>query len=162
MPSSLTYHIADIYLTELNRAVTSLSDASENEKAQPVPLYLVLHPFLILISRTSNSITYQRIFNEVFDPLFNALRPPMQERPLTKRPRLDSDEGLEALKGNSCLENPEEGKTENGKLRQQLCQKMFDIASGSDVREANRKKIYAFWKVIKAEEAAGRDEKVTD
>ncbi|PAV22029.1 ribosomal rna processing [Pyrrhoderma noxium] len=70
-----------------------------------------------------------------FDPLFNALRPPMQEGPLTKRPRLDSDEGLEALKGNSCLENPEEGKIENGKLRQQLCQKMFDIASGSDLKK---------------------------
>ena len=110
-------------------------------------------------------MTYQRIFSEVLDPLFTAFKPPsitIQEGPLTKRPRIDSDKMLDSLKGNSCLEDPEEGAVEDSKLRYQLCQKLFDVTSGPDAREANRKKIYAFWKTLKAEEASERDRKRTN
>lgn len=57
---------------------------------------------------------------------------------------------------NACLERPkEEGKMERAQVRKALLRKMFDVASGPNVREANRRKMYAVWKVAIAEDDDG-------
>lgn len=138
---------------ELDKALVS---DSENTKPLPAPLLPLLCPFLDLASRTNSSVTYQRVFNEIFHPLFAALKPPSVENPelrIKKRPRLDDEPGFEHVTENSCLEDPKkEGKAEKVQLRKALLRKMFDVASGPDARESNRRKMHAVWKAAMAEE----------
>ncbi|THH06725.1 hypothetical protein EW145_g3884 [Phellinidium pouzarii] len=164
VPTSLSYHLADVYLTELNRSLESSPHAGQAGAGPlPVPLFPLLSPFLYLASLTNSNVTYQRVYSEIIEPLFSALKPcPPPEAPLNKRPRLLNKSSFDNIVANSCLENPEEeGKVESTKTRKALLRKMFDIASGPDARETNRRKMYAIWKAAMAEEDenVGDDEK---
>ncbi len=73
VPASLSYHIADIYVEELDKALASKPSPS------PAPLSLLLEPFFILASRTPTSTTYKRIQSSLFDPVFTALVPESED-----------------------------------------------------------------------------------
>ncbi|EPQ60352.1 hypothetical protein GLOTRDRAFT_113017 [Gloeophyllum trabeum ATCC 11539] len=71
VPASLSYHLSDIYLEELDKAMVN----SPIPDPQPAPLCTLLSPFFILAARTPSNITYQRIQSALIDPLFAALKP---------------------------------------------------------------------------------------
>ncbi|KAL5535299.1 hypothetical protein ACEPAF_3393 [Sanghuangporus sanghuang] len=156
IPTSLSLHLADIYLVELDKAIASFDSTSNSDDLRPVPILSLLHPFLDLASRTTSNVTYQRIFDEVFHPLFLALKPRQStspEPPQKKRPRLETDPAFENVIVNSCLEDSaEEDKVDKDQLRKALLRRMFDVASESDARESNRRKMHTVWKAAMAEE----------
>lgn len=45
-----------------------------------------------------------------------------------------------------------------GPLRRALLARLFEVASAPETRDANRRKMYAFWKVAKAEDDDDEDE----
>ena len=152
VPSSLTYHLADIYLVELDKVYAEEQPENMAEDRLPAPLSPLLHPFFDLAARTSSKVTYERVYTEVVDPLFKALKP-VPRTPQTKRPKLLDSSTLENLLSNACFEDSKrKGKMEKSELHSLLLRKLFDVASGPDVKEANRRKIYAVWKAAKAEE----------
>lgn len=152
VPSSLTYHLADIYLVELDKIYAREQTKDVTEDEFPAPLSPLLHPFFDLASRTSSKVTYERIYTEVVDPLFKALKP-VPRTPQTKRPKLLSSPTFENLLSNACFEDSKRKENmENSELYNLLLRKLFDVASGPDVKEVNRRKIYAVWKAAKAEE----------
>ncbi|TIB04631.1 hypothetical protein E3P96_01578 [Wallemia ichthyophaga] len=63
VPSSLTYHLSDIYTDEVNRA---LSDAENDIK---VPLSQILKPWSQLLAHTRNNAAYKRVSGGVIDKL---------------------------------------------------------------------------------------------
>ncbi|KAF7303239.1 rRNA processing protein [Mycena kentingensis (nom. inval.)] len=153
VPTSLAYHLADIYLQELNKAL-----ASSDPAPLPAPLLTVLSPFIHLIAQTPTSITYKRIQGEVFVPLFEALAPPEEDAPPTKKRRLDSDDSAAqtnqnypALVANACYDDPESGPMGREELREKLLRRIFDVASEPETRDSSRRKMYAFFK-----ESSGR------
>ncbi|KAH9937374.1 Nop52-domain-containing protein [Fomitopsis serialis] len=143
VPTSLAYHLADIYLEELDRAL----GISPEPSPSPAPLSTLLNPFFILAARTPTKITYDRIQSVLFEPLFTALTPkPDDQPPSRKKPRL-STPTYSNLIANACLSDPKaEGAVESEKLRKALLRRIFDVASGEDTRDANRRKMYNLWK----------------
>ncbi|KAG5650456.1 hypothetical protein H0H81_012195 [Sphagnurus paluster] len=146
VPASLAFHLADIYVQELDKAIGSASSST------PVPLDTVIKPFLILAARTHASATYKRIQSALLDPLFTALAGPVEEQPPTsKRPRLAMVTNQEDLYPNilcsSCFEDPKlEGKVDGPVLRKKLLRSIFEVASQPETRDSNRRKMYTLWK----------------
>ena len=134
VPSSLTYHLADIYLEELNKALANPPSPSP----LPAPLSTLLSPYFTLAARTLSNITYQRIQSALIDPLFISL---------SSEDTDDSDNAYEHIVENSCSSNPrEEGPLDQATLKKTLVKRLFDIASEQDTRDSNRRKLYAVWK----------------
>ena len=143
VPASLAYHIADIYIEELDKALGTATSP------QPAPLGTLLEPFFHLVAQTPTSTTYKRIQSALFEPLLKALvpEPDLEENPpKAKRIRLSSDT-LAYLKSNACLEDPElDGHMKGAILKKKLLRRMFEIASQPETRDSNRRKMYALWK----------------
>ena len=54
VPPSLAYHLADIYLDELNKALSAPS-------SKPAPLTTLLAPFVELAARTPSRVVFGRV-----------------------------------------------------------------------------------------------------
>lgn len=147
VPASLAYHLADIYLEELDKALSN--SPSPTSISPPAPLHTLLSPFLVLAAQTSTSLTHKRIQSSLFEPLFLALLPKEEQVRSQKRIRL-MDDGTEAypnLIANACYKDPKmEGKMDGPLLRKMLVRSLFEVASQPETRDSNRRKMYALWK----------------
>ncbi|KAJ7619196.1 nucleolar protein,Nop52-domain-containing protein [Mycena polygramma] len=145
VPTSLAYHLSDIYIEELEKTLASVP-----EPMLPAPLSTLLTPFFTLAARTPTSTTYKRIQSELFAPLFSALSSPQtsDDQPPAKRMRLDPDaqQQYPALVANACFDNPSEGPIGGPILRKKLLRQIFEIASEPDTRDSSRRKMYALFK----------------
>jgi len=140
VPSSLTYHLADIYTEELDKALAN----SPSPSPLPAPLITLLTPFFTLAARTPTNITFQRIQSAFLEPLIDALRVHSDEDDRPKSTLLHP--AYDSLIANSCLTDPSEGALELNQLRNGLLRAMFNAASHQDSRDSNRRKLYALWK----------------
>lgn len=143
MPTSLAYHLADIYLEELDKVLGS----PPVDSSLPAPLSTLLAPFYTLAARTATTVTYQRIQSTLFEPIISSLSSRQDfDEPSRKRPRLNTPT-FPHLVRNACAINPAaEGALSNTAIRKVLLKQLFDVASEPDTRDANRRKMYAFWK----------------
>ncbi|KAI0828946.1 Nop52-domain-containing protein [Trametes gibbosa] len=144
VPTSLAYHLADIYLEELDKA----SGNSPLPSPPPAPLTTLLAPFFTLAARTPTNTTYQRVQSALLDPLYTALGAShdSDEPPSRKRPRLSAPT-FSNLLSNACGTRPKvEGALSSSALKTSLLKRMFEVASEPDTRDANRRKLYALWK----------------
>ncbi|KAF8913119.1 ribosomal RNA processing protein [Gymnopilus junonius] len=145
VPSSLSYHIADIYIAELDKALGSASNTPA------APLATLLDPFILLAARTHTSVTYKRIQSALVDPLFNAFVSESSqddEFPKSKRMRLSKDAtSYPNLLENACFSDPEQESSQDGLvIKKKLLHRIFEIASEPETRDSNRRKMYALWK----------------
>ncbi|KAI1793170.1 Nop52-domain-containing protein [Ganoderma leucocontextum] len=143
VPTSLAYHLADVYLEELDKALGS----SPVDTPLPAPLSTILAPFLALSARTPTAITLQRIQSALLEPLVTALSTRQgSDEPSRKRLRL-STTAYPNLVANACETDPsKEGVISPSALRKAVFKQVFEVASEPDTRDANRRKLYAFWK----------------
>jgi ribosomal RNA-processing protein 1 len=138
VPAGLSYHLSDIYLEELNKA-------SPSDGANPVPLSIILQPFITLAARTPTKTTYHRIQSALIDPLLAELQLVSSPRdpPNNKRQKLEYAD----LLSNACTSNPaKEGVLQRSQLRTALLRQIFEIASEQETKDANRRRLYAVWK----------------
>ncbi|TFY81997.1 hypothetical protein EWM64_g2019 [Hericium alpestre] len=149
VPVSLAYHLADIYLEELDKAIGSQQDTENEDENQPAPLGTLLDPFFALAARTQSKHTYERLQSELLEPVVQSLAPSparSAESPSIKRRRLTGAEFVH-FPDNACMTDPkEEGKVDRSTLRKALLRKLFEIASDQSSRDSNRRKLYAFWR----------------
>ncbi|KAL0951573.1 hypothetical protein HGRIS_008255 [Hohenbuehelia grisea] len=138
VPTSLAYHLADIYLEEFDKALGTLSSSSLRP---PAPLATIMSPFYSLAAHTANTLTYNRIQSAVFEPLFAAFPTSSlgDREHSSKRARLD-DQAFANLLQASTSDQDLSG------LKTALLKKLFDVASDSETRDSSRKKMYALWK----------------
>ncbi|KAI0756336.1 Nop52-domain-containing protein [Daedaleopsis nitida] len=144
VPTSLAYHLADIYIEELDKALGS----SAVDSPLPAPLSTLFAPFFTLAARTPTTVTYRRIQSALLDPLLTALasRHDAEEPPSRKRPRL-STPTYPNLLSNACATDPKsEGALSSSALRTVLLKQLFEVASEPETRDANRRRMYALWK----------------
>nr|AAZ14904.1 conserved hypothetical protein [Coprinellus disseminatus] len=148
VPPGLVYHLADIYLEELDKVQNSAS--SENA---PVPLTLVIAPLLSLSAQTMSKITFKRLKTAAWEPLLEALSPAAEasedeeegERP-RKRSRIDEEGTWPGLGRTSCLDDPSRGCLDKETLLKGVRRKIFDVASDPSTRDSNRRQLYTLWK----------------
>ena len=82
VPDSLTYHLCDIYLDELEKVLEAVHDAAnenaeadeekdeeEEEELPLVPTMELLLPFVDALATAKSKAMYERIWSNVFDPL---------------------------------------------------------------------------------------------
>ncbi|EAU92801.1 ribosomal RNA processing protein [Coprinopsis cinerea okayama7 len=149
VPTSLSYHLADIYLEELEKVQRK---ATEADKLHPIPLLLILEPFFTLSAQTTSKLTFKRVESSLWRPLFVSLSSQSDEqdeeddgRP-RKRARLDDDD-LSAVIANSCLRDPSSEKPLSREdLRKQLRRALFDVASRPETRDSSRRQLYVLYK----------------
>ncbi|KAA1467950.1 Nop52-domain-containing protein [Dentipellis sp. KUC8613] len=147
IPLSLTYHIADIYLEELDKAAGKSAEQDDEQAPNPVPLTVLLGPYFGLAAHAPLKNTYERVQSSVLEPLLRALSVSRSEdSPATKRRKL-MDTDFEYLLKDACISDPkEEGKVDRSALRKGLLKSIFDVASEPDSRDSNRRKLYALWR----------------
>ncbi|KAH8099324.1 Nop52-domain-containing protein [Cristinia sonorae] len=146
IPSGLTYHLADVYIEELNKASANPPIPSP----LPTPLITIIRPFLDVAARTPTKTTYQRIQSAFIDPLLEALATPTpnseDEQRASKRQKT-STSAYDALLANACLSNPaKEGVLTKEEIRKAILKRIFDIAGSESTRDANRRKMYVVWR----------------
>ena len=148
VPTSLAFHLADIYIEELDKALANVAAPTP-----PAPLHTLIHPFLILAAQTPSSVAYKHIQSALFDPLFSALFncSLADESPSQKRARLNpavgEDQVYSNVVANACYEDPlAEGNVDGLVLHRKLLKSVFDIASQPETKDSNRRKMYTLWK----------------
>jgi ribosomal RNA-processing protein 1 len=144
VPASLTFHIADVYMEELDKALMVAP-------ALPVPLATIISPFFILAARTQTNTTYKHIQETLFDPLFSALNHSQQEE-FSDGERSKLESSYSTLVTNSCASDPKTGAIDSTELRKGLLRQMFEVASAESTRDSNRRKMYAVIKAAKADD----------
>jgi len=139
VPTSLAFHLSEIYLEELEKALTS------SESPPPVPLSTLLLPFIALAARTPTNTTYKHIQSSLFVPLRNLLKsssgPPSRKKARTSSPDYSK------LLVNVCASNSDSDQAMDvDAVRKSILQEIFDVASETETRDANRRRMYAFYK----------------
>lgn len=161
IPLSLGWHLADIWMDELEKVAVA---SSEQEREEVIPVVETLLPFMVGAAKSSNPLTLTRFTEAVFQPMVDACSVPENddaERPTKRRKVADediaesSDEEEEEEIAYSTLASTGSvgfGATKPASkesLRQELVRRLFQEASKpteQGVRDANRRKIYAFVK----------------
>jgi ribosomal RNA-processing protein 1 len=160
VPPSLPYHLADIYLEELEKAL-----ALSSTPTAAAPLSTLLEPFFSLAARTSAKMTVQRIESALMVPLFDAIdcQPAETDQEegedderSRKRRRLatpDPEQGcvpeqeFSHILSSACLlDSKVEGTLSRAALKKSLLKRVFEMASDERTRDANRRKLYKFVK----------------
>jgi ribosomal RNA-processing protein 1 len=139
----LPNHLSDIYIEELDKALTATSE----QKPRPAPLGTLLNPFFHLMARTQTTNVYKRIQSSLLEPLLETLATPSRsdDEPSSKRARRDV-EAYSELVANACFDAPESGRIERAELKNKLVKRIFEIASRTETKDASRRKMYALWK----------------
>ncbi|QRV80305.1 ribosomal RNA processing protein 1 [Ceratobasidium sp. AG-Ba] len=147
VPASLSYHLSDIYLEELDKVL----ETSDNQSI--TPLTTLIEPFINIAARTPNKITYERMQTALIGPLLDALaaRANAAETHETgsSRKRKRTSESYPNLISSVCTPTPEEKDGVNKEARavaKEILGDIFEAAGKDDAKDANRRKMYALWK----------------
>ncbi|GAB1526030.1 hypothetical protein RhiTH_009196 [Rhizoctonia solani] len=149
VPASLSYHLADIYLEELDKALDT------NDDDHKLPLITLLRPFINLSACTPNKITYSRMQTALFTPLLDALvfrATPLDSDNIDsqQRKRKRSSETYPNILESICKCTSQAGATPSTGNSQDtakdILNAIFEAAGHIDTKDANRKKMYALWK----------------
>lgn len=150
MPVGLTYHVCQIYLEELNKAI-GIEAEDESEHHSPAPLLTLLAPLFTLAARAPITRTYDRVQEDAFVPLLDTLKPSEEEDgPRSrKRPRLEagvSSAPLAHLVANACANDPKDGPQKSAVLLKALLDQIMNKAGEDGTRDASRRRMYALYK----------------
>jgi ribosomal RNA-processing protein 1 len=148
-PHSLTFHLSDIFLDELERVST-------NSPSQSVPLVALLQPYMLTLTVAPSSPIFARLIENIFKPLLTAFFPP-PSKPQPRRRKKDGPppprpEYPQIL--DHCIEGKGEGQgdgqTVGDAVAKKVLKSLFEVGGQPDVDEHNRRKIYQFvaeWEV---------------
>jgi len=148
IPTSLLYHLGDIYLEELEKAL------KESDPCCHAPLSALLGPFVDIMACTNSNITFKRLCGNILEPILDALNHTLGEEdennspqePPPKRVRLSSltpDYTYLCQNVSGSFSN----KPESPQIvLQRILQDCFQAASRSDTRDSNRRKLYTIWR----------------
>ncbi|KAG6380907.1 nucleolar protein,Nop52-domain-containing protein [Boletus reticuloceps] len=141
VPAGLTFHLAEIYLEELEKAV------SASDSPVLTPILGLLSPFISLAAHTPMNTTYKHLEESLFRPLLAGLRS------RTSNPARASGHEYPIVLSNACADAPDAGSPmAPSTLREAMLQKLFAIASAEDTRDSNRRKMYALYKTALEED----------
>lgn len=143
VPDSITYHICDLFMDELE----SVAVAEEGT----IPIHALLVPFLELAATSESKRIYERVMSRVVLPFLEATKekaaghesafPVLLEHVVDVRAGADADEEEEEEED----EGVDGAQAAIVRLRRRVLKSAFAIASGSDTYAPSRRKLYALW-----------------
>ncbi|KAG8745024.1 hypothetical protein FRC10_008998 [Ceratobasidium sp. 414] len=162
VPASLSYHLADIYLEELDKVLGT------TDSQLTTPIMALVEPFVNLAARTPNKITYERMQTALITPLLDALAARSTQHntdePTLPRKRKRTSETYSNLIDSVCTSQPHNGDgVEDIDVRgvaKSILKAIFEAAGQEDAKDANRRKMYALWKTRTEELEGGPQEQV--
>lgn len=147
IPHSLAYHLADIYVDELERSLPEVPASA----LRVVPLVPLLQPFLTTFALCPSSTMFARIADNLFISLFD-YSVPLPPQPKSKRrkiesqlaiieyPRIFEQSQVEEMTGN---EGVEEGRRLCG---EGVLAALFAEGGKKETNEVNRRRMYKLWR----------------
>ncbi|KAF9270613.1 Nop52-domain-containing protein [Marasmius fiardii PR-910] len=144
VPTSLAYHLSDIYLEELDKVLANIPSTSSS--TPKVPLILLLTPFITLYARTPSMPMLKYFYSSLIEPLLTNLTPSDdredESQRSRKRPRLESGatHGIYHHLVPECCRDSSISTVKN-----QILRKIFEVASEPETRDPNRRKMYDLW-----------------
>lgn len=168
-PDGLMYHVCDIYLEELDKAVAQRDADAERQKAERVyvPATMLLQPFFETVARCHAAHHFDRMMKAVVMPylddcLLRTEEQKAQSHRSTKRQRRQDVADEQVEERESACEFPsllrQAGKAPD-LLRKEAFAKLFAAASQPTSVEARRRRIY---KLCKDEEERLEEEEDGD
>ncbi|KAE8541763.1 hypothetical protein D1P53_001936 [Cryptococcus gattii VGV] len=150
VPTSISTHLSDIYLDELNKVL----GLPEVDSQPACPIAAVLQPHITLLARTPLSTVHTRIMSSVFSPLLTSLTLASSsldrndERPAKRSKKSIEDEPMYAhVVMHSCVgEGGKQERNSADQLRNAVLRAMFNEAANPKSTEPNRRKIYKVWR----------------
>jgi len=146
---SLKYHLADIYLEELDKALAWDSEASD-ERPPRAPIDTLIAPFLTLLARATSNHAFDRVMSTVLEPLVQSLAPAGSPEPPSKKRRRLLGTEMSFVADNACMSSSPTttaaADTDKSALHRALLKQVFSVASERDTRDSNRRRLYKFWK----------------
>lgn len=128
----------DIYITELERSLSDLSEEEEEAlSSHPVPIIKLVEPLIEELAVVNNKEHFKRIIQNVFEPLMDMLDEAHGAEPSSKRRRLDVGEDDDADEDALLRGQP---KT----LKLDILKSMFSTGAKEDTDPVNRKRLYKF------------------
>ncbi|KAJ9094817.1 hypothetical protein QFC20_006832 [Naganishia adeliensis] len=142
-PASLGWHLADLWVEELDKVVGEIEDAQ-------APIPTLLQPFSQLLTRTNNPQTSSRLLHAVYVPILKASLPDADPQALndraSKRRKTSSSSPEDArakvrgiLDGNDSAGDERLGRDVLGGLMKEA-----GLPDEQGVKDVNRRKVYAF------------------
>jgi ribosomal RNA-processing protein 1 len=175
VPDSITYHLADVYLEELEKAIVSQEAGGEvslpcapalahgaDTAAQtaPTPLLDLLQPWVVTVASAHSGPMYTRIMDTVLHPLLRDL--------LVDPPAEDEDEADAAAElsfprllataaappaaelGDEEYDDAARKSGRRAQLRLALFRRLFAEASRPEALQARRHNLYKLWEAERA------------
>lgn len=166
MPDSITYHLSDVYLEELEKAVVwSEENQEEGTTSEPVPLLDLLQPWIDTVATVHSATVYKRLMDNVLQPLLRELLT-VSKRKVKETKRSEADHEFQDLQSGQLIKHarlpsvdevstPDDepamlrafqaGKP-GGLLRRGAYKRMFDTASLPTALDSRRHRLYTLWK----------------
>lgn len=154
-PNGLMYHVCDIYLEELDKAL--LFESEEKESVKNVPITSLLQPFFDMAASCHSSQHFDRMIKAVVIPYLDdclvaeAEQKSKNDNRANKRQKRSTEDDSQCDYPN-IFKRAETNATE---LRSQAFSELFSVASRTESVEARRRRIY---KMCKEEEERLEDE----
>lgn len=171
VPDGITYHLADIYLEEMDRAIGA-SAQSGDARMEKAPVLDLLQPFINVMATCHSPLVFDRIAKAVIEPFLEDCLTWQEEqdrrRTGGKRKAKTGTAGIKRRKGEALTtaadassgedEDEDEESTceypvllqqagETGKeLRRKTFEEIFQAASRSDSVDARRRRLYKMCK----------------
>lgn len=169
VPDGITYHLADVYVEELNKAASASNETDEVNYLDDIPLLKLLQPFISTMATCHSSLVYDRISNEVIKPVVEdclAMQVEEQIKNERKRKATSSKGQAKRRKGDVVASDQESEEEEEEsscqfaallqqmgrtgeEMRRAIFEAIFQAASQSDSIDARRRRLY---KLCKEEE----------
>ncbi|GAA5837092.1 hypothetical protein JCM11251_005251 [Rhodosporidiobolus azoricus] len=147
LPHSLPYHLADIFLDEIERLSSSTLASSDSPAPRSVPLTLLLDPFYSTLAVSPTSTIFSRLIENIFTPLLDSFLPPPTQPPAKRRkgvpaPKRPVYPGVLALaeEGQGADGDEEAGE----QIAKKVLKRMFEVGGRAETNDTNRRRIYAF------------------
>ncbi|GAA5879448.1 hypothetical protein JCM8547_008147 [Rhodosporidiobolus lusitaniae] len=145
IPHSLCYHLADIFLDEVER-LASANHAASPSSPHTLPLNSLLSPFVTTLAITPTSTIFSRLTENVLTPLLDAMLPPASQPPAKRRrgapaPQRPEYPGILALAAEGA--GAEEGE-EGEQIGKAVLKRLFAEGGRPETSDVNRRRIYSF------------------
>ncbi|GAA5826316.1 hypothetical protein JCM3770_005817 [Rhodotorula araucariae] len=151
---SIAYHLADIYVDEIERTCaahlpSSDADSSDSSPAptRNVPLVLLLDPVFTTLSISPTKILYARFTENVLEPLLAAFLPPKPTAPRPqKRKRTDPPAPARPVYPGilACAREGAGAADAAQAIGKAVLRRLFDEGGKEQTGETNRRRIYQF------------------
>ncbi|GAA5900340.1 hypothetical protein JCM6882_002311 [Rhodosporidiobolus microsporus] len=139
LPHSLPYHLADIFLDEIERLASASSSSTRS-----IPLIPLLEPFYTTLAVSPTSTLSSRVTENVFTPLLDSLLPPPPQPPAKRRKGAPAPQRPE-YPGILALAVEGEGAEDAGEqIAKRVMRRMFEEGGKAETNDTNRRRIYAY------------------